>query len=135
VGRRVSPFRFTLLCCGGGLAFFALAGCHKSGAARLEGHWRGSKAEGVAGDAQTAANGFAMQMELDVKGDTISVRTIRDKQSSKFKVVREDKTSVVIQTEADAPKDEQLFTFGEGDRSIKWTVSEGKTITFNKESP
>lgn len=110
----------------------ALAGCKKSPQARLEGHWRGSKVEGVSADVQAAANAFAVQMELDFKGETVSVRTTREKQSSKYKVVRSDKTSVVIVTDADGATDEQTLTFVTDD-SLKWKVLDGKAVTFLKE--
>jgi hypothetical protein len=113
---------------------FALgvAGCRKSGSPRLEGHWRGSKAEGVASDVQQAANTFALDTEIDVKGEAISVRTPKGKQSGKFKVVREDKKSVVIVTDADGPKDEQTFTFDD-EATMRWKVLEGKTMTLHRE--
>jgi hypothetical protein len=110
----------------------ALAGCKKSPQARLEGHWRGSKVEGVSADVQAAANLFAVGMELDFKGDTVSVRTVRDKTSSKYKVVRSDKSSVVIVTDADGANDEQTLSFITDD-SLKWKALEGKTVTFLKE--
>ncbi len=110
----------------------ALGGCKKSPQARLEGHWRGSKAEGVSPDVQAAANAFAVQMELDFKGETVSVRTTREKQSSKYKVVRSDKTSVVIVTDADGAADEQTLSVLTDD-SLKWKVLEGKAVTFLKE--
>ena len=108
------------------------SGCHKIGSPRLEGHWRGSKAEGVTSDVQQAANTFALDTELDVKGEAISVRTPKGKQAGKFKVVKEDKKSVVIVTDADGPKDEQTFTFDD-ERTMRWKVLEGKTITFHRE--
>ena len=110
----------------------SLVGCKKSPQARLEGHWRGSKVEGVSADVQAAANSFAVQMELDFKGDTLSVRTVREKQSSKYKVVRSDKSSVVIVTDADGANDEQTLSFITDD-SLKWKAVEGKAITFLKE--
>jgi hypothetical protein len=108
------------------------SGCHKTGSPRLEGHWRGSKAEGVTSDVQQAANTFALDTELDVKGEAISVRTPKGRQAGKFKVVKEDKKSVVIVTDADGPKDEQTFTFDD-ERTMRWKVLEGKTITFHRE--
>jgi hypothetical protein len=129
--RRVSPSFSVLLALALG-AVLAASGCKKSGSPRLEGHWRGSKAEGVTSDVQAAANTFALDTELDVKGEAISVRTPKGKQSGKFKVVREDKKSVVIITDADGPKDEQTFTFDD-ERTMRWKVVEGKTISFHRE--
>ncbi|MGH7326948.1 MAG: hypothetical protein ACREJX_01230 [Polyangiaceae bacterium] len=50
-----------------------LAGCKKAGSPRLEGKWRGSKAEGVVPSAQQAANQFAMDTEIHFEGDTFTL--------------------------------------------------------------
>ncbi len=114
-----------------GFATLTLSACHK-GAARLEGHWKGIKATGVSDDAVTNANLFASAMELDFHGDKISVKTDDEKQSGRFKVVREDKTSVVIITDEDGPRDQQTFTFKD-DKTMDWGVMPGKTIQFVKQ--
>jgi hypothetical protein len=107
--------------------------CGRGGPSRLEGHWRGLRAEGVAGDAQeAAANSFATGMELDVKGDSITVSTARDRQSGRFRVVREDKATLVLTTEKDGPDEPQTFTFVDA-KTMKWAVLEGKTIVFVKD--
>jgi hypothetical protein len=113
-----------LAACAGGAA-----ACGRSGAARLEGHWHGVRAEGVSGDAQAAANSFASAMELDVKGDSITVSTSKDKQSGHYRIVREDKASVVVTTEKDGPDEPQTFTFVDA-KTMKWSVLEGKSIVF-----
>jgi hypothetical protein len=114
-------------------AAFALAlmGC-RSGSARLEGTWKGQRAEGVTVDSQIAANAFAREMVLEVKGDSITVTTAKDKQTGKYKVVKEDKSSLVIVTDKDGDADQQTFTFVD-DKTMKWAVLEGKTITFSKQ--
>jgi hypothetical protein len=109
-----------------------LVACGRSGAPRLEGHWKGTRADGVSSEAQAAANAFATQTEIDVKGDLITVVTPKDHQAGKYKVVREDKSQIVIVTDKDGPDDAQTFTFVD-DKTMKWTVLEGKTITFVKE--
>jgi hypothetical protein len=106
--------------------------CRSSGAARLEGHWKGTRADGVGNDVQGAANTFAAQTEIEVKGDLITVTTPKDRQSGKYKVVREDKGQVVIVTDKDGPDDAQVFTFVD-EKTMRWTVLEGKTITFVKQ--
>jgi hypothetical protein len=104
--------------------------CKRSGAARLEGHWRGTKADGVPTDAQQRANDFASATEVDVKGDSITVTfPPKEKQSGKYKVVDETKNTVVIVTDKDGPQDKQTFTFVD-DKTMKWTIVEGRTITF-----
>ncbi len=115
---------------------FALAltatGCKKSAQTRLEGHWRGVKATGVGSDVQSAANLYAAQMELDFKGDKVSVKTSSAKQSGKYKIVREDKNGFALVTDGDGTADEQTFTF-DTDREISWVVTPGKTIQFQKQ--
>src|SRR5262249_38626312 len=59
----------------------SLVACGHSGSARLEGRWKGARADGVTPDVQTAANAFATDTEIDVKGDAITVSTPHDKQS------------------------------------------------------
>lgn len=113
-------------------ALVALPACKKSGAARLEGHWRGAKVDGVPPQQQTAANVFAAQTEITVKGDAISMSTpTTGKVTSKFKVVKDDKKTVVIVTDADGPKSEESFTFDD-DETIEWRLAEGKVVTFRK---
>jgi hypothetical protein len=109
----------------------ALAACSHGGSAKLEGHWKGVRADGVAPETQAAANAFALQTELDVKGDAIAVTTPHDKQAGTYRVVREDKGSVTIVTDKDGPNDAQTFTF-DGDK-LRWNVLDGKTITFARD--
>src|SRR5690242_16504445 len=91
-------------------AAFALAGC-RSGSARLEGTWKGTRADGIASDVSAAANTFASQTTLVVKGDQITLTFPRETQTGKYKIVREDKSTVVIVTDKDGPNDQQTFTF------------------------
>jgi hypothetical protein len=110
-----------------------VASCGRGGPSRLEGHWRGVRAEGVAGEAQEgAANAFATAMELDVKGDSITVSTGKDRQSGRFRIVREDKATLVLTTEKDGPDEPQTFTFVDA-KTMKWAVLEGRTIVFVKD--
>ena len=70
------------------------------------------RARGRRGDETlAAANAFATATELDVKGDAITVTTPKDKQSGRYKVVKQDKTTLVITTDKDGADDPQTFTF------------------------
>jgi hypothetical protein len=109
-----------------------LVGCHKAGSPRLEGKWRGGKAEGVLPASQAAATQFALDTELDFEADSITVRTTSTKQSAKYKVVREDKRSIIIETDRDGPNDPQTFTFDD-ERNMRWQIMPGKTLSFVKE--
>jgi hypothetical protein len=106
-----------------------LGACGHSGSARLEGRWKGKSAEGVLPEAQAAANAFALETEIDFRGDEISVVTGHDKQSGTYKVVHEDKGLVTIVTDKDGPNDAQTFSLVD-DKTLKWNVLDGKTITF-----
>jgi hypothetical protein len=115
-------------------AALALATACKPGssASKLEGRWRGIKAVGVPADHLGEANLFASTMELDFHGDQVSVHTGSEKQSSRFHVVKDEKTAVTIATDQDGPDDAQTFTFVD-DKTITWTITPGKSIQFQKE--
>jgi len=113
------------------LAFATLA-CHGDGAARLQGHWRGVRADGVPSEALGSANAFATGTELEVKGDSITVTTPKDKQTGRYKVIKQDKATLVITTDKDGPGDPQTFTFVD-DKTVRWAVLEGKSILFSKQ--
>jgi hypothetical protein len=116
----------------GALLSACACACGHASSARLEGHWRGVRAEGISVDSQAAGNAFAMGTELDVKGDAIAMSTPKDRQSGRYKVVKEDKTSVVIVTDRDGPDATQVFTFVDA-KTMKWSVLEGKSIVFVKQ--
>ncbi len=109
-----------LLACGGG------------GSKRLQGKWHGLRAEGVAVASQAAANTFATGMTLEVSGDSITVTTPHDKQSGRYKVVKEDKSTLVLTTDKDGAKEPQTFTFVD-DKTVKWLVMDGELIVFGKQ--
>jgi len=105
------------------------AGCGSSGSKRLQGKWHGQRSEGVATAVTAQANAFATAMQLEVKGDAITVTTSTSSQSGHYKVVKEDKTSVVITTDKDGPTEPQTFTFVD-DKTLKWAVVPGQSIVF-----
>jgi hypothetical protein len=113
-------------------ALVTAAACKSGSAAKLEGRWRGIKATGVAGDQVGAANLFASTMELDFHGDQVAVHMGSEKQSARFRVVRDDKAGVTIATDQDGPDDAQTFTFTD-DKTMSWAVMPGKTILFQRE--
>lgn len=106
--------------------------CGSGGSKRLQGRWHGLRAEGVAVASQGAANTFATGMTLEVSGDSITVTTPHDKQSGRYKVVREDKSTLVLTTDKDGPKEPQTFTFVD-DKTLKWLVMDGEQIVFAKQ--
>jgi hypothetical protein len=106
--------------------------CSGSGSKRLQGKWHGLRAEGVAVASQAAANAFATGMTLEVSGDSITVTTPHDKQSGRYKVVREDKGTLVVTTDKDGPKEPQTFTFVD-DKTLNWLVMDGEQIVFARQ--
>ncbi|HEY8039434.1 MAG TPA: hypothetical protein VIF15_06555 [Polyangiaceae bacterium] len=108
-----------------------VAGCGGGGSSRLQGKWHGQRSEGVAPTVATQANAFATAMQLEVKGDAITVTTSTSSQSGHYKVVKEDKTSVVITTDKDGPTEPQTFTFVD-DKTLKWAVVSGQSIVFSR---
>ena len=115
-----------------GAILSVVAGCHGDGAPRLQGKWRGQRAEGVAAETVAAANAFATGTEIDVKGDAITVITPKDKQSGRYRVVKQDKTMLIITTDKDGADDPQTFTFVD-DKTVRWAVLDGKSIVFAKQ--
>ncbi|MEO8876465.1 MAG: hypothetical protein ABI461_12825 [Polyangiaceae bacterium] len=110
----------------------ALMACHKAGSPRLEGRWRGGKAEGVLPNAQSTATQFALDTELEFLADSVTVKTENGKLSAKYSVVREDKRSIIIQTDRDGPNEPQTFTFDD-ERTMRWQIMPGRTLSFVKE--
>ena len=73
-----------------------------------------------------------MATELTFEGDNVTVHTDDGSQTAKYKVVREDKRSIIIETDKDGPNDQQTFTF-DSDKSMRWQIMPGKTVSFAKE--
>jgi hypothetical protein len=110
------------------LLALALVAC-KKGSSRLQGHWKGTRAEGVASDAQAVADRFAGQLEMDFKGDSVTVTAKGAAQTAHYHVVREDKGQIVIATDRDP---EQTFLM-ESDSTMRWSIASGQTITLKKD--
>jgi hypothetical protein len=115
-----------------GAVLAVVAGCHGDGAARLQGKWHGVRAEGVAPETAMTANAFATATEIEVKGDAITVTTPKDKQSGRYRVVKQDKTMLIIATDKDGADDPQTFTFVD-EKTVRWAVLDGKSIVFAKQ--
>ncbi len=106
-----------------------VVGCHKA-SSKLEGHWTGQSVRGVSNDEAQGATRFASETALDFKGDTVTVKTEYEKLSGHYRVVREDKTTIVLTTdEGDA---EQTLVL-EGDKTLVWAIEKDKKIVFAKQ--
>ena len=109
----------------------ATMACGSGAARRFAGHWKGVMAEGVAGPAEMAANAYASGLELFVRGDTISVTTRKEKQTGRFKILKEYSMSLTIATDRDGTDAPQTFVFTD-DKTMKWLVLDGQAIVLTK---
>jgi hypothetical protein len=112
-----------------------LVACKHPGSQKLEGRWRGTRAEGGPPDQQTNATAFATGTEIIARGDQIAVTTPAGKpiQATYFVDV-EDARSVVIHTDKDGPGARETFTFTDDGKQMTWRVDQGqgRTITFQR---
>ncbi len=115
------------------LAIAGSIGCKHPGS-KLEGHWRGTRAEGVVPGAQDAANAFAVQTEIVAKGTTITITTPGAKpQAATFVVDSENPTTVVVHTEKDGAANTETFGFTDEGKTMSWRMGEGRSITFKRQ--
>jgi hypothetical protein len=105
-------------------------GCKHPGSQKLEGRWKGQKAEGVPETAQIGANAFAIATEIIAQGNQIAVQTPAGRNVGVYIVDKEDPTTVVIHTERDGSA--ETFTFNEKADVMVWKVDAQRSITFKK---
>ena len=108
------------------LLFVGAAACKHSGSAKLEGRWRGTRAEGVPPAVQEAANTFATQTEIVAKGSSITIS------SATFTVDDENKTTLVVHTDKDGLANKETFAFADEGKTMTWRLGEGRSIVFTK---
>ena len=115
------------------LVILGVAACKRSGSAKLEGRWRGTRAEGVTPTVQEAANTFATQTEIVARGNLITITTPGSKgQQATFTVDDENKTTLVVHTDKDGLANKETFAFSDEGRTMTWRLGEGRTIVFTK---
>lgn len=115
------------------LSLLALLGCKHPGSTRLEGHWRGTGAEGVDALVQEQANTFATGTEIIARGNQIVVSTPDGKgQQATYFVDSEDKSTLVIHTDKDGPTIKETFSFSDDGKSLTWRLGNGHVIKFAK---
>ena len=118
---------------GGALLGVSATGC-KHPSSKLEGHWKGTRADGVAAGAQDAANAFATHTEIVARGNAISISTPGSKgQQATFVVDSESPSVVLVHTEKDGPANKETFSFTEDGKTMTWRLGDGRTITFQKQ--
>lgn len=109
----------------------SLAGCKRPGA-RLEGRWQGIRAEGVPADQQEQANTFAKSVMIDARPEVIAVTVNGKIQVGPYRVIREDKESVVITTDRDQHQQETFVFIG--NEGMRWQIQPSQVILFQKQN-
>lgn len=105
-------------------------GCKHPGSAKLEGHWKGQRADGVAADVQMNANVFATGSEIFARGNQITISTPAARNvTATYFVDKDDATSLVIHTDKDATS--ETFTFTDP-KTMAWRVDDRRSIVFKK---
>lgn len=121
------------LAIGGALLSASAIGC-KHPSSKLEGHWKGTRADGVPAGAQDAANAFATQTEIVARGTTITISTPGTKgQQGTFVVDSESPSVVLVHTDKDGPANKETFSFTDDGKTMTWRLGDGRTITFQKQ--
>lgn len=110
--------------------FVVFAGCKHPGSQKLEGHWKGQTALGVAPEHQINANVYAAGTDIIARGNQISISTPATKNvTATYVVDKEDATSLVIHTDKDNTSETFLFTDA---KTMQWKVDERRVIVFKK---
>ena len=106
-------------------------GCKHPGSQKLEGRWKGQKAEGVTEAVQVSANSFATGTEIVAQGNQIAILTPGGRNlPATYVVDKEDATTVVIHTDRDGTA--ETFTFNEKADTMVWKIDDQRSITFKK---
>ena len=118
-----------------GLVASHAVGCKptSSGSARLEGKWKGTKAEGVAGppEIQAKADIFAQGTEILARGNQITIKTPAGPAvSATYSVDKDEPATVVIHTDKDQTI--ETFTFNASGDTMTWKVDAQRSIIFRK---
>lgn len=121
------------LAIGGALCGAFASGC-KHSSSKLEGHWKGTRADGVAAGVQDAANTFATKTEIVAKGNSITINTPGTKgQQGTFVVDSETPTVVLVHTDKDGPSNKETFSFTDEGKTMTWLLGDGRSIVFQKQ--
>lgn len=113
------------------LFFSLLLGCKHPGSQKLEGRWKGQKADGVPDTAQVSASSFATGTEIVAQGNQITITTPAGRPPpATYSVDKEDATTLVIHTDRDGSA--ETFTFNEKADTMVWKIDPQRSITFKK---
>jgi hypothetical protein len=113
------------------IAFLLAQGCKHPGSQKLEGHWKGQKAEGVPDSALAQANVFAAGTDILAQGNQITIHTPGGRNAAAtYTIDKEDATTLVIHTDRDGHA--ETFTFNEKADTMVWKIDAERSITFKK---
>jgi hypothetical protein len=105
--------------------------CKHPGSQKLEGHWKGQKAEGIPDTVQLQATTFATGTEIIAQGNQIAIQTPAGRNPAATYVVdKEDATTLVIHTDRDGSA--ETFTFNDKGDVMIWKIDAQRSITFKK---
>lgn len=108
-----------------------LTACKHPGSQKLEGRWRGQRADGVPEAAQVSANTFATSTEIIAQGDQIVIQTPAGRSpGARYTIDKEDEATLVIHTDRDDLP--ETFTFDERSGTMVWRIDDGRSMTFKK---
>jgi hypothetical protein len=116
---------------GGLFVVLALTACGSKGSARLEGNWKGVRAEGVQPHQQAAADSYALGTTFEFKGENVTLKSPKSSSTIRFRVEKDEGSTVVIAGDKD-PKDPQTFTFIDP-KTFRWSTAPGQSIVFAKQ--
>jgi hypothetical protein len=106
----------------------AASACHK-GSSRLEGHWRGIRADGTPPAVLGQATAFASELELVASGNRITVVSGGRERTIEYTIQKESGAELVVVL---GGADLETFTFVD-DKTMRWAVTEGASVTFMKQ--
>jgi hypothetical protein len=118
---------------GGLFVVVALAGCGSKGSARLEGTWKGVRAEGVLPYQQGPANTYAAGTSFEFKGDNVAMKSPKTSWATRYKVEKDEGSTVIIVSVGEKETGEpQTFTFVDP-KTFRWSTAPGQSIVFAKQ--
>lgn len=113
------------------VSLLGLGACKHGGSSKLEGHWRGVRAEGVTAEVEAKANAFALQTEIVAQGNQIAITSPGAKSvSGTYVVDREEDGTLVIHTDRDGTT--ETFVFADKGAQMTWKVDAQRSIVFKK---
>ena len=113
-----------------------LLACKHPGSAKLEGRWKGVRAEGVGPESAGAANVFAQGTEIIARGDTLTMTTpVAKGLQDTYVVDEETKTTLVLHTRKDGASTKETFGFSDDLKTMTWRLGDGRAIVFQRVKP